>query len=499
VSDGIDTARDIERASISDYLPLPEAHDQYPIEYMENFSVIKLREEEDRVVVGLCNPGDHVVREYLRAFHRKQVVFREIDHSELALYLGRKMSVTEGTDEPVGDGDKLLLDKLANDAPVINLVNSIFIEGIRTGASDIHIESFRAEATVRYRVDGMLKRATAFDRKMFPAVASRIKIMSNLNIMERRLPQDGRLTVHLGQDVLDMRVSIMPIADGESIVLRLFTKENAPLSLEELGFAPAQLSVLNKLSRLPHGLVLATGPTGSGKTTTLNGMLRQIDAETRKIITIEDPIEYLLNGIDQIQTNERIGLTFESILRRVLRQDPDVIMVGEIRDMETAELAVRAALTGHLVFSTLHTNDSVSAVTRLRNMGVPAYLIAAVTRAVIAQRLVRRLCVECRKSVRPGAAEKKLFDQTGVEVRQLYVPQGCDACRGTGYSGRIALVEMFAADDRVAQMIVEDTPTTAITKYLVEGGMALLLADGLAKAARGVTALEEVERTVLLS
>jgi len=381
---------------------------------------------------------------------------------------------------------------------VVNLVNGILIEGIRGGASDVHIEAFPSAVSVRYRVDGVLRPAGGFEPSMFAAVSSRIKIMANLNIMERRLPQDGRLTVHLDADVMDVRVSIMPIADGESIVLRLFSKGSQPLSLEELGFGEEHLQMLRRLSRLPHGLVLATGPTGSGKTTTLNALLRRIDSRGRKVITIEDPIEYVLRDIDQVQTNERIGLTFESILRRVLRQDPDVIMVGEIRDTETAELAVRAALTGHLVFSTLHTNDSVSTVTRLANMRVPRYLVAAVLRAVVAQRLVRRVCPDCRRRTRVSAVQRAVLEQHGVGASWAWKAGGCPACHSTGYRGRVALVEMFTSDEKVEQMILEERPPGEISRYLAANGMKSLMADGLSKAASGLTSFEEIERTVML-
>jgi len=497
---GVEGAR---KVSIEDYLPLPAAADQFPLEYMQNCSVIKLREDAERVIVGMCEPGNLALQESLRAFHRKEVVFHEIDRSELAMHLGRMLSASAaegpaGRGAPSAETEKLLLDRLANDAPVVNLVNGILIEGIRSGASDVHIEAFPRAVSVRYRVDGVLRPAEGFQRAMFPAVSSRIKIMANLNIMERRLPQDGRLTVHLDADVMDVRVSIMPIADGESIVLRLFNKESAPLELEALGLGEEQRELMGRLSRLPHGLVLATGPTGSGKTTTLNALLRRIDARGRKIITIEDPIEYVLRDIDQVQTNERIGLSFESILRRVLRQDPDVIMVGEIRDTETAELAVRAALTGHLVFSTLHTNDSVSAVTRLANMRVPRYLIAAALKAVLAQRLVRRLCPRCRRRARPSAMQRALFRQHAVSASWVWKAEGCSACHSTGYSGRVALVELFASDETVEQMILEERSTGEISRYLADRGQRSLTWDGLSKAASGLTSFEEVERTVML-
>jgi type II secretory ATPase GspE/PulE/Tfp pilus assembly ATPase PilB-like protein len=489
-----------EHPSIKDFFPLPDGPDQYPMEYIENYSVIKLKENDELVLIGICDKTDVALCEYLKSFHRKPVEFLAIDRSELSVYLGKKMATASVSDEQdkAPDDEKLLLDKLANDAPVVNLVNGIFIEGIRAGASDIHIESFRENASVRYRVDGVLKRASTFERRMFPAVSSRIKIMANLNIMEKRLPQDGRITVNLADSALDMRVSIMPIADGESIVLRLLNIESTPLTLKELGFEPTQVSLLSSLALLPNGLLLATGPTGSGKTTTLKAMLRQIDAEEKKIITIEDPIEYMLDEIDQVQTNDKIGLTFESILRRVLRQDPDVIMVGEIRDTETAALAVRAALTGHLVFSTLHTNDSISAIARLRNMEIPSFLLAAVCRGVVAQRLVRTLCPYCKREIAPSHATEDLFQMNHITLKKLYEPVGCERCRNTGYKGRVAIVEMFTSSPELEEMIARDASIADITGYAQSHGMKSLITDALTKVARGDTSLSEIERTVMV-
>ena len=343
--------------------------------------------------MGVCDPADAALLESLRQFHHGQVSFSWIDRGELTGYLGSLLARDgSASGHAPASGENLALDKLANDAPVINLVNSIISEAIRREASDIHIEGFTERMVVRYRLDGILQTVRELERERFPAVATRIKIMANLNIMERRRPQDGRITVHLGDDRVDMRVSAIPIAGGESFVLRLFAGKRAPLALEQLGLDPAGLEELMGMAGRPNGLILINGPTGSGKTTTLNALLERIRSDAKKIITIEDPIEYVIDGVAQIQTNERIGLGFDTLLRRVLRQDPNIIMVGEIRDTQTAELAVRAALTGHLVLSTLHTRDAVSVIPRLKNMQIEPYLIAAVLRGSVAQRLVRRLC-----------------------------------------------------------------------------------------------------------
>lgn len=490
--------RPLEQVSLGDYAPLPSPPDQYSLEYMERFSAIKLRETDDGIDVGVCNEADLRLIEYLRGYHRKEVRFHLIDRCELAIYLGERLfaaaGATPGGSKPVHESEPL--DRLANDAPIVNLVNAIFIEGVRLRASDIHIEAFRDSAVVRYRVDGVLRKGRSFDLGLFPAVASRIKIIANLNIMEHRLPQEGRVTAVLDRRSFDMRLSIVPTANGESIVLRLFGAEEAPRRLDELGLDSSELLAVRRLAILSRGLVLATGPTGSGKSTTLKAMLADIDADHRKIVTIEDPIEFIMPGINQIQTNERIGLGFDMILRRILRQDPDVIMVGEIRDRETAELAVRIALTGHLVLSTLHTHDSVSAVTRLRDLGIPAYLIAAVLRGVVAQRLVRRLCPECRSP--QGVIDVSVLDGALRSSPLSFRPAGCRRCGMTGFRGRVAIVEIYRIDEPATELIASGASEGTLRARLLGTGFRPLLSAGIARVARGDTSIEEVEQAVIL-
>ncbi len=489
----------LKQVTLAEFMPLPEADAQYPLEYMDANSVIKLREDDEEVLVGVCDPGNAPIIRYLKNFHGKPVAFFQIDRAELSGYLGKRLSAlgAEGPKGKAADDERILLDRLANDAPIVNLVNSLMIEAIRKGASDIHIESFSEETRVRYRIDGVLRTVGGIEKEKFPAVASRLKIMANLNIMERRLPQDGRISVHLGEGTFDVRVSIVPIAAGESIVLRLFNTNGKAMGLEELGLDKANLALIRRLVAAPHGLILATGPTGSGKTTTLNAVLRELASEDVKIVTIEDPVEYLIEGVGQIQTHERIGLTFESLLRRVLRQDPDIIMVGEIRDAPTAELSMRAALTGHLVLSTLHTNDAVSVIPRLTNMGVEPYMMAAVLRGALAQRLVLKLCPECSKPYKPDVNEKELFKRNGLSVARLHRGKGCDACSGTGFKGRIAIVEAFAMDETVEEMILRGARASAITEHLQAAGFRPLLRCGLEAAMKGLTTVEEVEKAVM--
>lgn len=487
-----------ETVLIERYLPLPDGPGQYPPEFSAANGAIVLKDEPEAVAVGLARDAPESVRELLLRFHRgREVRFLSIDRSELAAYLGKRASETPA---PVAaaEEERLLLDRLANDAPIVNLVNSLCIDGIRAGASDIHIEAGDSEVRVRYRVDGALRTVRTLEKSKFAAVSSRIKVMANLNILERRLPQDGRITVDMGGRSVDLRVSIVPVARGESIVLRLFNKSDSPLLLGDLGFRDDELDRLRRFLKIPHGLVLVTGPTGSGKTTTLNAMLRVLPAESLKILTIEDPVEYLIDGINQIQTNEAIKLSFDTILRRVLRQDPNVIMVGEIRDTPTAELAARAALTGHLVLSTLHTNSAVAVLPRLRNMGLESYLIASVLRGAVAQRLVRRICPDCTRKRRADPVEARLLEFYNLPSKTVTEGAGCPLCGGTGFRGRLAVTEGFEMDEGLEELVLREARVAEISAYLKDRGMRSLARDGMEKAASGLTTIAELEREVSL-
>jgi type II secretory ATPase GspE/PulE/Tfp pilus assembly ATPase PilB-like protein len=487
-------------ANLENYAPLPEGPFQYPIEFIEAQGTIILKEDEAQVLVGITETTEEETKNRISRFHKKPVSFIFIDRAELSAYLGNKLGEpdTEERNEAVTD-DRVLLDKLANDAPIINLVNSICIEGIRSGASDIHLEAGMGKARVRYRLDGVLRTVRTIEGSRFPAISSRIKIMANLNILERRQPQDGRITVSLGKEDVDFRVSIVPVAGGESIVLRILGKKTNAAALSELGFGKDQLAILRRLLQTPHGLILTTGPTGSGKTTTLNTMLREIVSDSLKIITIEDPVEFLVEGLSQIQTNERIGLGFETLLRRVLRQDPNVIMIGEIRDAATAEIALRSALTGHLVLSTLHTNDAVSVIPRLINMGIEPYLIASVLRGAAAQRLVRKICPHCKEPENPRAEIVRLFRTAGISPGPLFRGRGCAACDNTGFLGRTVIAELFEGDAELEERIIKRENLSALKTYLRGRGMRPLMQEGLRKAAEGITTISEIERELILS
>lgn len=388
-----------------------------------------------------------------------------------------------------------LLDD-TSDAPVIKLVNFILSRAVRDRASDIHIEPYQRSLTVRYRIDGVLYNALNLPKKIQSSLASRIKIMAKLNIAEKRLPQDGRINIKIGDRNIDIRVSVIPIAFGERIVMRLLDKTDTSFKLIDLGIDRERFNLLDDLIRSPYGIILVTGPTGSGKTTTLYAALSTINNPEINIITIEDPIEYQIEGIGQIQVNPKIDLTFARGLRSIVRQDPDVILVGEIRDMETAEIAIQSSLTGHLVFSTLHTNDAASAVTRLIDMGIEPFLITSSVIAIIAQRLVRVLCPECREEYIP---DDKSLTKIGLSKGipdgcKTYRKKGCPACMNTGYRGRTAIFEMMVLDDHLKKLILKTSDTNQIVKEAVKLGMITLPQDGARKVLKGITTIEEVFR-----
>ena len=380
-----------------------------------------------------------------------------------------------------------------DDAPVIRLINALLTQALRDGASDIHIEPFETRSVVRLRIDGMLRNLIEPARALHAAIVSRVKIMAQLDIAEKRLPQDGRITLRVAGKPVDVRVSTIPTGHGERVVLRLLDKQAGRLDLTRLGMDDATLAHMDRLIREPHGIVLITGPTGSGKTTTLYAALSRLDATALNIMTVEDPIEYDLDGINQTQVNARIEMSFARALRTILRQDPDVVMIGEIRDLETARIAVQASLTGHLVLATLHTNDAVSAVTRLVDMGVEPFLLASSLIGVGAQRLVRRLCLECRK---PFAADAAPLRALGLAptAGTLYSAQGCGACNGSGYRGRTGIYELLTVDDDLRRLIHDRVSEQSLREHALSRGMRSLRDDGMRWAGQGVISLEEVVR-----
>ncbi|WP_232824637.1 type II secretion system ATPase GspE [Algibacillus agarilyticus] len=380
-----------------------------------------------------------------------------------------------------------------DDAPVIKLINAMLSEAIKEGASDIHIETFEADLKVRFRVDGVLREIIKPNRKLATLLVSRIKVMAKLDIAEKRVPQDGRISLKIGGRAVDVRVSTMPSNYGERVVLRLLDKNNARLNLSDLGMTASNCDHFADLLKKPHGIILVTGPTGSGKSTTLYAGLNDLNSSERNILTVEDPIEYELPGIGQTQVNAKVDMTFARGLRAILRQDPDVVMIGEIRDLETGQIAVQASLTGHLVLSTLHTNTAAGAITRMQDMGLEPFLLSSSLLAVLAQRLVRTLCPDCKEAHEPTASERELLGVSATEQAVIYQPLGCESCNNSGYKGRCGIHELLIVDEGVREHIHNGDGEQAIVNY-VRAHTPSIRSDGMIKVLAGVTSLEEVIR-----
>ena len=381
-----------------------------------------------------------------------------------------------------------------NDAPIIKLINALLTQAVREGASDIHIEAFERRSLVRYRVDGQLRDVVEPKRSLHAALVSRVKVMANLDIAEKRLPQDGRITLRIAGHPVDVRVSTLPTGHGERVVMRLLDKQAGRLSLDGLGMDAVTLGRLDQLIHAPHGILLVTGPTGSGKTTTLYAALSRLDHRTRNMMTVEDPIEYDLDGIGQTQVNTRIDMSFARALRAILRQDPDVIMIGEIRDLETAQIAVQASLTGHLVLATLHTNSAAGAVTRLVDMGIEPYLLSSTLIGVLAQRLVRKLCPACRAAREPDEAEREVLSAGRNPTQKIFAPAGCAACGWSGFKGRTGIYELLTIDESMRKLIHDVASERDLAAAAQHKGMRTLRDDGLRWVGEGVTSLDEVLR-----
>jgi general secretion pathway protein E len=479
--------------------------DEISLRFLKHYHLIGLNADENSLTVSMLDPEDEFVLAALRLATGKTIipqvgVLSEID-AAITMQYEQGQTKTDTLDDlsfdELGEEDLAHLKDLASEAPVIKMVNAIMQRAIEMKASDIHIEPFEQSLKVRLRVDGVLQDIEAPPVKSTAAVISRIKIMAKLNIAERRLPQDGRIKVQMLGKELDLRVSTIPTMYGESVVTRLLDKENTVLDFEALGFAGRQLQQFLDVLAQPHGIILITGPTGSGKSTTMYAALKQLNTTARKIITVEDPVEYQMDGINQIQAKPQIGLTFAVALRSIVRQDPDVIMIGEMRDLETARIAVQSALTGHLVLSTLHTNDAAGGVTRLLDMGLEEYLLTSTVNGILAQRLVRQLCRACKQSY---VAPNEVVDEIRLRRFQsdgditLYKPIGCTACGGLGYRGRLAIIEFLLMTDPIRKLIMAHASAGVIETLAREEGMMTLYENGLQKVLQGVTTLEEVMR-----
>ncbi len=492
---------------------IPEAPldlENFSPRFMRQTHCLPIARRENSLTVAMADPLDSATLESIQLFTGYQVSPILASEAEILdaiekLYgtgtsaLGRLIEGMEGEIEAADEEQDSIerLKDLASEVPVIRLVNLLISRAVEQRASDIHIEPMEKDLKVRYRIDGILYNVETPPKALKAAIISRVKLMAKLNIAERRLPQDGRIKLRVLGKEIDLRVSTLPTMYGESVVLRILDKsDSSKINLQALGFPNRELQLVEELTSRPHGIFLVTGPTGSGKTTTLYSALLRINQPDKKIITIEDPVEYQMDGVNQIQVNPQIGLTFAGGLRSIVRQDPDVIMIGEIRDLETAEIAIRSSLTGHLVFSTLHTNDAPSAITRLIDMGVEDYLLASSLLGVLAQRLVRVICQGC-KTPYPIEAEvlrRHGFNGVGSKEVTLYRGDGCEACGYTGYEGRVGIFELMLVDDVIRRLIVSKEVANAIAAKAREQGMVTLREDGWRKVKEGVTSLDEVLR-----
>jgi type II secretion system protein E len=499
----------MQYVELKDFEIDPELLNLFPTSTIYRHSLLPLRRENGRVEVATSDPFDLEALDELSSLSNLRLEPVLARHEDVVQYIKNKLGVggdtinelvKQKTDE---DDDYLAeasradgeLAEMAQQASVIRLVNELLLEALQQQASDVHIEPGERGLKVRYRVDGMLRVQSVPPEinQFFAAIVTRLKIMSRLNIAEKRLPQDGRIELKVAGRDIDVRVSIIPMLHGEGVVLRILDKGRMVFNLSGMGMPDPIYKPFQKLISLPHGIVLVTGPTGSGKSTTLYSGLNEIRSPNTKIITVEDPVEYQLDGISQIQVHSRIGLTFAAGLRSILRHDPDVILIGEIRDYETAEAAIQASLTGHLVFSTLHTNDAASSFTRLVDMGVEPYLVASTVEGVMAQRLVRRLCPHCRESYRPNPDELPK-DFPNRDIEQLFRAVGCRECSDTGYAGRIGAYELLLSDDTIREMCGERVSSTKVRQYGIEQGMITLRQCGWLHAMNGTTSIEDVLR-----
>ena len=504
----------LEMLDLADYQIPPEVIESVPAEIAKQYKIIPVMKHDDMLTVAMSDPTDMETIDSLRYLLHCDVDAVISPADQIAkLYSHHYGSIEESVDSLLGEIDEdsitsQIMSEMESqgntasddDTPIVKLVTMIIVEAFKTKVSDIHLEPLEKRYRVRYRLDGMLFEVEAPPKYLQPNITSRLKIMSKLDISEKRLPQDGRIQLKIqGKDV-DLRVSTIPTSHGESIVMRILDKSSITLNIPDLGFYSDDQALIENILAMPDGIFLVTGPTGSGKTTSLYAFLNSINLPSRKIMTVEDPIEYQLTGINQVQVDRSVDLTFGAALRSMLRQAPNIIMVGEIRDLETAEIAINAALTGHLVFSTLHTNDAPSAVARLIDMGIKSFLVASSVKAIMAQRLARRNCKNCSVPTEPSVDELRLL---GLEVKDfegasLMKGRGCSECNKTGYKGRMGLYEIFMITDEIQNLIFSQATTMEIREAARENGMRTLRDDGLRKAMTGATTLEEVIRITSL-
>ena len=492
-------------AGADDYPEAPVLDGLLSVRFLKNSKILPIAEDDEGVTLAMADPLDSFAVQAVALRTERPVrtcvaVTAELENALERLYSGGKTSIDqiaeglEEVDEETTDADVERLRDMASEAPVIRIVNHLITKAVEARASDIHIEPFEAQLRVRYRVDGVLQDVDAPPTRLRAAIISRIKIMAKLNIAEHRLPQDGRIKIVVRGKEIDLRVSTLPALHGEGVVLRILDREGVVLDFDSLGFDDKTRARFLGLIERPTGIMLVTGPTGSGKTTTLYTSLMHLNSPEKKIVTVEDPVEYQLRGVNQIQVKPKIGLTFANTLRSILRHDPDIIMIGEIRDLETAQIAVQASLTGHLVLATLHTNTAAATVTRLLDMGVEDYLVTSTVVGIQAQRLVRRLCPACREPYEALPELARQIDPEAAGPITLYRPKGCKQCNGQGYHGRMGVLEVMPMNDEIRRMVLQHAESQEIHKAAVAAGMRSMYQDGLVKARQGVTTLEEVVR-----
>lgn len=483
-----------------------------PEETSRRFRIIAVGQKDGWLSVVMANPFNPIALDTVSLRTGYQLEPSYAPYSQVAEMIDRlyaqKASLEESMKElvdyevedeaPEEESDVELLRIQAEDAPAIRFVNLLLLQAIQDRASDVHIEPQEKEIKVRFRVDGILREVTPPPKRMQAGIISRIKILGDLDIAERRVPQDGRTKIKVMGRGVDIRISTLPTIYGEKVVMRILDRGSVSLDIDDIGFEPGLMQKFKDVLTQAHGMILATGPTGSGKTTTLYSALNFINSPEKNIITVEDPVEYRLKGINQIQARPKVGLTFAVGLRAILRQDPDIVMVGEIRDKETAEIAIKAALTGHLVLSTLHTNDAVATIIRLLNMGVDKYLICSALSLVIAQRLARRICLHCKTTYSPDIDIQQRLESLGVNHRGITFcrGKGCDHCAGTGFWGRIAIYELFFLSNEIKELVIKDAPEEAMRQKGYELGMESVLQSGLKKVKEGLTTIEEVLRVL---
>ncbi len=519
VEEGLVSERDLVRTLAGhighDFVELsavtvdPAAVAVIPEALARRYAALPYAFEDDRLLVAMADPANVLALDDIRAISGREVVAKVATRSDVEQAIGRVAGLDGsvgdlsdfGVEEEVEAQNLGAIEAAAEEAPVVKLVNMLITRAAADRASDIHIEPTEKDLRVRFRIDGVLHEIMRTPRSIMNAVVSRLKIMADIDIAERRKPQDGRINLRVGSRQIDLRVSTLPTIYGEKVVMRILDTSTAMLQLTDLGFEPDTLARYETSYSKPYGTILVTGPTGSGKSTTLYATLNVLNRTEVNIVTVEDPVEYRLPGINQVQVNKKAGLLFASALRSFLRQDPDVMLVGEIRDKETATIAIESALTGHLVLSTLHTNDAPSSISRLTEMGVEPFLVGSALDAVLAQRLARRLCSSCKKAYEPTRdALREVgwpFEELGEDVPELYQAEGCPSCAGTGYRGRLALHELMLVSEEIERMAVERAPTEELSKMAVSQGMRPLRQDGLLKVARGLTSLEEILRVVV--